>query len=192
MAKKGKQLAFGLNVNQDISENNFYVGLPSALADISGSLLQLVRDGKKDGPKPWDTNPYSIEDKINHNCIEAHLDIIEQYGEWSPALESLYDTMDETEPGFKSEILSSFQDRYAMVRAAIFTESQLPKKTAAEKLIIIQQNADEIIRRVSTELKDELLKVGGANLRVENLTKVCLIATCHAFLSCKILEKPPI
>jgi len=191
MARKSKQLGIGLNVKQEISENSFYSGLPSALADISGSLLQLVRDGKKDGPKPWDTNPYSIDDKINYNCIEAHREIIEQFGEWSPALESLYDTIDEAEPGFKSEILSSFQDRYAMVRAAIFTESPLPKKTAAEKLIILQQNADEIIRRVSAELRDDLSRVGNANLRLENLTKVCLIATCHAFLNCKILEKPP-
>jgi hypothetical protein len=187
-----KQLGLGLNVDQSVNETNFYyTGLPSALASISAGLLKVIREDNKAGPKPWEANPYSIEEKISHNCIVAHLEIIQEYGEWSPALESLYDTMDDVESGVKSEILGSFQDRYAKVKATILTESTLPKTTAPERLDIIRKNADEIIKRVSDQLREDLMRVNGTSLRIESLDKVCLIATCHAFLSCKILEKPP-
>lgn len=191
MTKKTvSQTGFAFKLDQSV--DNFYVGLPSLIAQVVPTLLAVVRANKKTGPAPWDSNPYSIQEKISFNNLNSYVDIINDYGSWGSALEQIYEEIEASDAGIKTDILESFKDRYVLIKAEIIGESSLPKSSVEQKFEIIKQNSDEIITRVTRSLRQDLSNASGSGtaLHIEHIDKVCLIFVCHAFLSCKILEKP--
>ncbi|MBK8202863.1 MAG: hypothetical protein IPK68_11255 [Bdellovibrionales bacterium] len=57
-------------------------------------------------------------------------------------------------------------------------------------LEIIRSNADELISKVAEEIKNDLSSSNSTVINREDLEFSSIAMTCHAFINCKILEKP--
>lgn len=161
--------------------------LPSLLAQIVPTLSQQVAKATEDAS---DFMTYEIEQKISHNKLNAFKHCIEEYGQYGSIVDSVYEDFDNQQPGGKSRILNHLRAKYNRIKSEIIQLEQkiLPNITALEA---VQKNADEILNRATTEIREEIITAQKASVVMEDLDLTSMVIVCHGFINCKILEKPP-
>jgi hypothetical protein len=160
--------------------------LPSLLADLIPKLNDIIDNGNVSGQAAKTNEPYTIEDKISHNNLQAYKHWIEEYGQYGAAIDEAYKELDNQRPGARSKVLRNFKARYDRIKGEILTAHAAAK----DPMECIRQNADSIIAKVANEVKSDLLNSTSADLSYEDLEFSSIAMTCHAFINCKILEKP--
>lgn len=155
----------------------------SLLATVVPTLVPLVRATEEE---PDDTEAYKIEEKIAYNRITTCKRLLATYGIYGPQIDKIYEVFDNTDPGFTKSILKYFHTKY------LLKLQELHKKDSSkEPLEIAQANADDILISIYEKVRDEIKVAKNFRANVEDIEICALALTCHAFIECKILEKPP-
>lgn len=190
------------NINQSINgDNNFQAGgdltlnvsiinkLPSLLAEVVPKLNDLIDQGKFGTCDISSREAYSIEDKINHNKLVAYKHWVDEYGEWGAAVDEAYDELDNSSPNAKAKIFRSFKGLYAHLKGEALAANALLKNSLSQ-IEVIREHADDIIAKVAQNIRVELSQAENSKISAQDLYPVSIALTCHAFINCKILERP--
>ena len=132
-----------------------------------------------------DVTPYGIEDKINHNEILYFRDIIEDYAQYGIRIDLLYDEQDNQSPGFKTKTLDYFKNKYRIKKANLCA-----KNPQNDPVALMKKHSDLIMGEIHQEFINDLKKTDNIGVTMEELEGCAIAVICHAFICCKILEKP--
>lgn len=152
---------------------------PSILADIVNAISKINLDDEslygqlKEAP--------AIEDKIEHNNIQAYRYLINDYQLYQKTLEKIYKTLDQEQPNRKNKLLRVISDYYKKEKGALTTNDDIET---------IRENADSIIEKIITKLENEIIKSSNLQSTNEDMTTAISIIIADAFIRCKILEDP--
>lgn len=179
-----KQQIKGNNNNQiSIDEFNFNVGnISSILATAIPKIATLVSEIEDTAQ---DTIAFDLEEKIEYNNVRTFRPLLDEYGQFGPQIDGIYDEYDNHRPGFKRTVLRYFKNKYLLT--LLQYHSKAPN---VGKLEVVRENADNILADVYGEFKSELVNANNLSLQMEEVDTCALAVTCHAFFQCKILEKP--
>ena len=179
-----KQKATGnYNVQQVI--HNFFLNINNVSSIIADALPEIAKIVENEVDITNDTIPYHIEDKITYNNLKIFTEIIKEYGTYGEKIDELYDEYDNSSPGFKKKILKYFKTKYILEKQNI-----LMKNKNYEPLEIVKQNSDRIMQNIFEIFINELKKSNNLKIDMEQIDACALAVICHAFISCRILEKP--
>jgi hypothetical protein len=153
--------------------------LPSLLADIV-PLLSRSADPVDDQPLS-----YEVTAKIEHNSLRAYRDWIEGYSSYGHIVDNAYEELDAAQPGARHKILRQFKARYDVVKAEVIEASSEPDPLSA-----IRASADKILRRIYDQVEAEIRQSGSKVVNSQDVEPCAIMLVCHAFISCKILERP--
>ena len=178
--------------------NNFHIHsaserlltrLPSLM---SAAALRLAATIQSTPPPPTKTPyPYAINQKIEYNAVRGYRKWIDDYGTYGYAVDAAYNAVDECTPGAKTRILRNIWTKYTDIRAQLIQNHIKPIATQADEILIIQKHADNIIHIVSQKILHEIEHSPEQGLFVEDLNFSANAITCHAFINCHILDRPP-
>lgn len=183
MASKVSQTAEGDNNKLfNIEELNASLNNISSIVAKAAPRIAEIVSSSSDSSN--DTVAYEIGDKISHNNVQSFAEILDEYGRFGPPIDEIYDEYDNQDPGFKKKILAYFRSKYLVKKAGL----KVPEgKTLLEA---VRANADSILLQIFEEFKTDLKNSNNLTLRLEEVESCALAVTCHAFIQCKILEKP--
>ncbi len=171
------------NNNTTLAVGNInFNNISSTLAGVMPKISEIVRSEVE---KPNDTKAYDIGEKITHNNIKAFKQIMDEYASFGTKIDELYNEYDNSNPGFKKSVLNYFRTKYLLRK----TKLQMDNPNA-ELMDVIRANADTVIQDIYSEFKSALEKTNNLNIPMEDIETCSLAVTCHAFIECKILEKP--
>lgn len=157
--------------------------LSSILAGVIKDIASLVNCEEVNAN---DTVAYDIEDKITHNNVRSFKPIIDEYGQYGTKIDNLYDEYDGNQPGFKKSVFRYFKNKYILKLEML--SSNDPEQ---DKMDIVRSHSDTILRDIYTEFKDDLKASKNLTISIEEIDTCALAVICHAFIQCKLLEKPP-
>ncbi len=164
--------------NGVININNV-VKNPSILANVINAISKIDLDDKtnfgelKEAPV--------IEDKIKHNDIKAHFELINDYGLYGKKLETIYQTLEQEKPGRKSRLLRNISDLYKIEKGNLTTNNDIE---------VIRANADLIIENIINKLDFAAKESSNIDADNEDVKAAVSIVVADAFIRCKILEDP--
>lgn len=140
---------------------------------------------------------YNIESKIEHNFVIKHREKIESYYAYVSMIDNAYQTLCEMSPSARETALSNINSCYKNCVGDILLENKksLIKKNREErekfKLELIQQNADSIIDCVINHVQSTCSKsLAATQCSIEEIQNHSELIVFHAFVECKVLEKP--
>ncbi|MCZ0933427.1 MAG: hypothetical protein OXJ52_09805 [Oligoflexia bacterium] len=133
-----------------------------------------------------DTNFYNIENKIQYNKLDTFVYLLNQYGTYGGQIDELYEEHDKLRPGVKKQIFKYFKTKYLLEKQKILSTTK-----NNDPLSVIRKESDNIMRSVFEVFKDDLKKSNNFKGDMEDIDSCLLAIICHAFINCKILEKPP-
>ena len=113
---------------------------PSILAEVVNAISEIDLDEEalfgniKEVPL--------IQDKINHNNIQAYKYLINDYQLYQKTLENIYKTLEQERPGKKNKLLRIISDYYKIEKGALTNDNDMDA---------IRDNADEIIEKIISE-----------------------------------------
>lgn len=153
---------------------------PSLIADLVPLLVA------QDEPVPVESTDFDISEKIQHNNLRAYRQWVEDYGAYGHIVDQVYDEYDAQRPGTKTRIMRYFRSRYQCVRA----ETIAAASPQLEPLAVIRSSADAILSRILNEVRVMLRDTDHGRTSLEDIEHCATIVVCHAFVECKILERP--
>ena len=154
--------------------------LPSLLETIIPAIQDQIDNGVSE---EWAIGePYGIEEKIKYNNLNGYQYLIDEYAEYGSAVDQMYDAFDRDNPGTKNKI-------FRFIRAIYLRKkSQLGSNSTKEEIMqVIRMNSDKIFEETIEEIKNLLIKT---SLELEQVEFGAQIIVSHAFINCKILERP--
>ena len=173
--------------NIQVAIFNQHVGkLSSLIAKLLPRIANIVSDKKA---AVSDTTPYDIGDKIEYNNVILLKEIIDKYGVYWLKIEELYNEHNNAMPGFRKKVMTYFSNKYMLVRARVCS-----LQPNGPPLVVVKKSADKIIETIVEEFKSDLMNskdLNIINISMEEVETCALAVVCHAFIECKILEKPP-
>lgn len=183
MTTNNSQSIKGDNNSQII--NNFANNIDN-ISSILANLMQPIAEMVDSFDETTnDTSVYKIEDKISYNKLRTFKEIVEQYGQYGLKIDGLYEEYDNNKPGTKKAIFKYFQTKYFLKK-----EEYHSKEPDKEAILVVQENSDKIIREIYEAFLIDIKKTKNLNIIMEHIETCALAVTCHAFIQCKILEKP--
>lgn len=153
---------------------------PSTLAEVVNAISKINLDDKslygqlKEAPV--------IEDKIEHNNVQAYRYLINDYQLYQKTLEKIYKTFDQEQPFRKNRLLRVISDHYKKEKGALTTNDN--------DIETIREHADSIIEKIISKLENEILKSSNLQSTNEDTLTAISIIIADAFIRCKILEDP--
>lgn len=171
------------NTQISIQEFNANIGnISSILASAVPRISTLVSTGEMGAN---DTTAYDLEEKITYNNVQTFKEILDEYGQFGPQIDGIYDEYDNDKPGFKNSVFKYFKTKYLLKKQQLHSQSP-----TTDVIQVVRENADKIIRDIYEEFKADLKASNNLTLSMEEVEACALAVTCHAFIQCKILEKP--
>lgn len=127
-------------------------------------------------------NSFKIEDKIQHNDIKEHKQILEEYKVYHGKLNKIYEEI-EQEGSFKKEQLLNNIKRFYLSAKGKLTDGSIDS---------VRGNADRLIDEVEKSLWQVIEKSNNLSEDVlfEAIELSIQIIMVDAFMRCKILEEP--
>lgn len=123
---------------------------------------------------------FDIDQKISFNNLSTSRGLIEEFSAFSTLLDSLYNAADQQSPGMKTRVLTNMKIQYR-------------KKT----MVVPELSKTDILSSLISDLKSklatttiELPKEVSASIYDEDLETCAVIIVCHAFMNCKIMDRP--
>jgi hypothetical protein len=163
------------------------IQLPSLLAQVVPVLADTAFRAKQGGnTDPNRHKEYTIQNKITYNNIQAFKRHIDEYAQYGAVVDRVYRDYDADRPLTTIRLMEYFKGLYIDERARLLMDT-VPGEDEHE---IIRNNADGILRKISDSVTRTITE-SGIQIATEDLTYVTKIVICHAFIDCKILEKPP-
>ena len=185
MSDNIKQNIVGDHNKQTIIKNyhNHVGNISTLLGEILPEISKIVHNRKE---KENDIIPYNIEEKVQYNNISSPLkEIIEDFGQYEQKINTIYDEHENHNPGFKTKILQYFKIKY------IFKKDELLiNYKDKNSMQVIQSNSNKITHEIFYEFLENLKNANNISISMEELQSCALTIVCHAFINCKILEKP--
>lgn len=181
----GNQQAGGDINNYYASQQDVSRRLPSLLAHVVPVLSRQAV------PEHDIALPYEISSKIEYNNVRICRGWIDEYGSYGPVVDSIYDHLDAAQPSAKRRILQQFKARY--LDAKTFFLREAPPE--AVEVDVIRRVADDILLRVYDRVRLEIAESGldavaPPAITQQDVEHCAMVLVCHAFISCKILERP--
>lgn len=189
------------NYNQqaggDITNNHIIYEAPEQILTrlpslMSAAALRLAATIQNTPPPPPQTpHPYSINQKIEYNSVRAYRKWIDDYGIYGFAVEAAYNGVDATIPGSRTKILRHIWTKYTDIRTDLVFKHIDSIKSQEDEILIIRKSADSIIHEVRQIVAQEIKSSPEQGLVVEDVNFSANAITCHAFIHCHILDRPP-
>lgn len=183
MVKNVVQSINGNNNSQTNIDTQIILGkLPSLLEKILPTLADIIG---KDAISPEnDTVTFDISEKISWNNLSIHKETLDEYGEYGNQIDALYNDYESGAPGFKKRIYNFFKLSYRK-KLTYLCDHQ-----SDSRLEIARKNSDLIFQHVVDHLSQNIRDSQNLQIASEELDTCAVVLTCHAFINCKILEKP--
>lgn len=182
--------------NTQVVFNNAVVDIvrsPSIFMDLVATLASQPNQSDLSD----DFIEYNIENKIEHNFIIKHRQKIESYYAYVSMIDNAYQTLCEAIPSARETALSNINSCYKNCVGDLLLENKtlLLKKTREEReairLEIIQEYADSIIDCVINHVQNTCAKsLSATQCSIEEIQNHSEFIVFHAFVECKVLEKP--
>lgn len=182
------------NINGPVQVNqNYYEKkrrLPSLLPKFIERLAELVNTEENVENGALNTQPYDINDKINHNNLIAYKDLVDDYGSYYYTCERAFEIINSSiKHGSKTSILRNISEIYKEKKRILILEN----KVNPVPIDLIRLNADKLIDQVRKEVKERIENAYTDEDIFDDDIDFCLsVFLCYAFCECKILEKPPV
>jgi hypothetical protein len=162
--------------------------LPSMTSQLAAVIVSILGQDEDAPVARASVDAFKISDKITHNSLVRFRPLIENYGDYAHVVERCYSAIEESQPGVKTRFLKIVQNRYLEERAMLLHQERMLGLAAIE---IIRANADSLFERLQSRLKAEH---AGSNLaqRIysEDAEYSINMLLGHAFVECRIFEKP--
>ena len=187
---------YSRNVQVVVDSNSVdIIKSPSIFMDLVGILVDSnVIDPRTNN----DYEPYDIENKIDFNDVIKHRERIEGFYLYSSMIDKAYETLNESMPTAKETALKNINSRYLDCRGNLLLqhrEAYKRCKNAQERndlmIQLVREFADWIIDSVIEHIiKKCLNSLMAMNYTSEEIECHASFIVYHAFVECKILEKP--
>jgi len=184
MNSKVKQIIDGNNNNQT-NIGQVIANLNSTSSIIAIALPRIAELVSTDEIAELDITAFDINDKITYNNVKSFKVILDEFGRFGTEIDSIYDIFENENPGFKGSVSSYFRTKYLLMKQKIAENN--PEKELIE---LIRENADLILSTTISNFKEDLKQSNNVTIRTEEIEAVAVAVVCHAFVMCKILEKP--
>lgn len=145
-----------------------------------------------------DYSIYDIEEKINFNDVIKYRSRIEEYYLYNPMIEKSYQALNEKMPAAREKSLSRINRYYRdcigdlkVKNKAVLKLIDCNVQRNLAELQIIKDNSDEIISCVIGNIKNTCISaLNAATVSIEEIEMHSEYIVFHAFIECKVLEKP--
>ncbi|EES6292708.1 TPA: hypothetical protein SI670_003960 [Escherichia coli] len=187
---------YSRNVQLVVGSNSVdIIKSPSIFMDLVGILVDTnVIDSRTNN----DYEPYDIENKIDFNDVIKHRERIEGFYLYSSMIDKAYETLNESMPTAKETALKNINSRYLDCRGNLLLqhrEAYKRCKNAQERndlmIQLVREFADWIIdcviEHIIKKCQNSLMAI---NYTSEDIEFHASFIVYHAFVECKILEKP--
>ncbi len=178
--------------NIDNSVTNY--ASPDALRSpsIIAKLIHILSEEPLGGPVTIDDyRTFEIADKLEHNKVQVYLELINQYFEYVVIVDSAYDIIVEEKPLGRDKVLKNINNVYLTKVGELCAENEIASPDTEERLALIRANSDSIIKHVIEHVKQVCLRSAGIEtLDIEDIEIHSQYIVFHAFVECKVLEKP--
>lgn len=174
------------NVQQNITIEPYVDRLPSILGSIIPGLVERTLEV---APAEGSTLPYGIQDKINFNNVLKYKRIIQEYHQYGSIVDFLYDGLEEQTSGVTKKIYGSLRNQYLQKFGEHYKIESVANPSVSD-IEIARKYADTIMDSIVDNVVVEVSKDQSCKVSREEATIGATIVVCHAFINCKILEKP--
>ncbi|AHI07286.1 hypothetical protein BDW_13930 [Bdellovibrio bacteriovorus W] len=177
------------NIDGDNNTQVYIEKMLAGLGNVSSTLATLMPKiaalSDNSDITDDDTVPYDIEKKITHNDLKGCGPLIVEYHSYGTQIDTIYSEYNEGKPGSTKKLFKYFKDKYLNRRAAIIS-----KNKGRDEMEVIRENSDDILLGIIGELVADLRSSNNLSISVEEIGPCASAVVCHAFIQCKILEKP--
>ncbi|WP_105589443.1 ABC-three component system protein [Cronobacter sakazakii] len=182
------QVVVGSDSVDIIRSPSIFMDLVSILVDTNAIESRTTNDYE----------PYDIENKIDFNDIIKHRERIEGFYLYSSMIDNAYETLNEIMPAAKETALKNINSRYLDCQGDLLLKNREAYKLCENthernnlKIRLVREFADWIIDCVI----EHIIKKCQSSLMAMNYTSEEIechasFIVYHAFVECKILEKP--
>lgn len=128
------------------------------------------------------TASFSIANKIEHNLVQRHCALIDEYSPSYGRLNKLYKELESNGSLRKDRLLRNIRNIYVKVKGQYVLNG-------VDALEVVRQNADDIF----DDVQEELLQHIGSDIDLDigDLFFAVSVIMVDGFIRCKILEEPP-
>lgn len=184
----------GSTNNQHIDNRVINYASPDVIRSpsIIAKLIHILAEEPLDGAMARDDyRAFEIEDKLVHNNVQVYRELINQYFEYVLIVDSAYDIIVEDKPLGRDKVLRNINNVYLRQVGELCAKSEIINPDTEERLALIRENSDNIIKHVIDHVKQICLRSAGIEtLDIEDIDMHSQYIVFHAFVECKVLEKP--
>jgi len=186
-----------VNIYYSCSRDYDYISqkLPSLISDVVYRLSEILEDiddstYNQSLCEPKNYDDYDIEEKIEYNNLKKYKVLVEDYGVYGYIVDSVYSALDMEKPNSKKKFMQFIKLQYKKILGELLLISH-QKKNQSERIDIIREHSDLIMDKVQENLKRTFLESNDNDkIFIEELDYCLTLIACHAFIDCKILERP--
>ncbi|ROP62940.1 hypothetical protein EDF81_1453 [Enterobacter sp. BIGb0383] len=164
------------------------------------NLVEIIAsmDNFQDSSLQDDYSAYDIEGKIDFNDVIKYRSRIEDFYLYNNMIEKSYQALNEKMPAAREKSLNRINQYYRDCIGDLQIENKTHLKKIEFKiekdkafLQIIKDNSDGIIRCVIDHVKKTCINaLNSAAVSIEEIEMHAEYIVFHAFVECKVLEKP--
>lgn len=170
-----------LTINQVVKK------LPSILSKALPALAEIAFSNQENN-HPLPEVPYEIQTKINYNDLQSYSSLIKEYNEYGNAIDTIYESVDDTKPLSKKKIFLYLSSLYLQRKSHYISQEKLEKSGLTE-IDTVRKYSDKIFGEV-VQLVEENLKVADLQgISLEDLCPCSQVIVAHGFINCKVLER---
>lgn len=133
---------------------------------------------------------YDIDAKLDHNHVFKYRALVEEYGEYGQNVIKALNTVDQEKMGAEQKILKLINSYYKESIGEL-KKHHIANNKSAELIESIRLHSDQIIESVINKLVTVVNNSSNGNeLTEEDLILGAKYVVAHAFIECKVLERP--
>lgn len=174
-----------VTINQSAAS---YQKRPALISKVIKILSTLPPSEELGGSTALST--YDIDAKLDHNQVFKYRTLVEEYGEYGQNVIKALGTIDQEKIGSEHKILKLINSFY---KESLGELKKHHEATNQGKDIIesIRLHSDQIIESVINKVVDVVNKSSnGCEMLEEDLILGANYVVAHAFIECKVLERP--
>lgn len=165
--------------HENIIKQNILTKKPTLLNQAINAISELELENE-DVNNFESVSAFNIAEKIKFNSIKRNKCFFEEYSLFYGKINSLYDELEKQGSFKKEKLLRNIKLIYSRIKGVFIDGKE-------NKLLLIQENADNIIEAVEAKLL-EMVDMTESNC--EDISFALSIIMVDAFMRCKILEEP--
>lgn len=165
-----------------------YQKRPALISKVIKILSGLSPIGETGGSGMLST--YDIDAKLDHNHVFKYRALVEEYGEYGQNVIKALNTVDQEKMGAEQKILKLINSYYKESIGEL-KKHHIANNKSAELIESIRLHSDQIIESVINKLVTVVNNSSNGNeLTEEDLILGAKYVVAHAFIECKVLERP--